>query len=149
MSPPVGEPPRCARGVCRCRLRRYSLRQLVEKHQSLQLRLNSLTNFYRDNLLVLTELNERLVEIEELLISFRFGDINLTEYEQVGLLERQHRYTELVSKHEEAVVLAEEGIVFLSYRMDWVMLHILLAWEEEQRRCDEEMWRLDQGLTCI
>ena len=93
---------------------------------NLHQRLNSLTNFYRDNLLVLTELNE-----------------------QVGLLERQHRYTELVSKHEEAVVLAEEGIVFLSYRMDWVMLHILLAWEEEQRRCDEEMWRLDQGLTCI
>ena len=71
--------------------------------------------------------------------------IEMDNEDQADLIDSKYRCMEQLSNQQEAVVLSEAGIAFLSYRMDWVMFHIHLAWEEEQRRCDEEMWRLDQG----
>jgi len=145
MSPPIGEPPGCASGVCECGLIRLSPLQLVEKHQSLHQRLSNLTGKHRANCLVVSRLIERLEEMENRCRSILAGIIDMNNEDQAALIDRKHQCMEQLSIHQEAVVLSEAGIAFLSYQMDWMMFHIHLAWEEEQRRYDEEMWRLDQG----
>jgi hypothetical protein len=109
--------------------------------------LNNLTDVRRANSLVLSGLNERLAEIDDLLQSFLFRQLRLTDDEQVALLARQHENRELLLKHEKTVALVETRMAFLSYRMDAVMFHIHLAWEEEQLRLYEEIWRLDNGIS--
>ena len=145
MSPPIGERSRCASGVCECDMRRLSLIQLVEKHQNLHQCLSNLTGERRANCLVVSRLIERLDEIENLCHSIAAGIIDMDNEDQAALIERKHQCIEQLSNQREAVVLSEAGIAFLSYQMDWVMFHIHLTWEEEQRRYYEELWRLNQG----
>lgn len=143
MTPPIDEQPSCASGVCECGLRRYSPQQLIEQYQILQQLLNSLTDIHRANCLVVSRLNERLAEIENICHSIAAGIIDMDNEDQAALIDRKHHCMEQLSNQREAVVLSEAGIAFLSYRMDWIIIHIHLAWEEEQRCYDEELWRLE------
>jgi hypothetical protein len=145
MSPPR-YPPRCVSGICECGLKRYSLPQLDEKYKKLQQRFGIMIGKHRSYRSVLFELNQRSDEVQEELHLFACGAIQLHDYEQILLLEIQHRYNEQRTNQENLLALAEERMAFLSYRMDWVMFHIHLAWEEEQQRYAEEVWRLDQSL---
>ncbi len=135
----------CASGGCKCNLRDLSTLQLIELHKTLLLQSNNLTDVRRAYSLVLSGLNERLAEIEDLLQSFLFRQLHLTDDDQVALLARQHENRELLLKHENTVALVEARMAFLSYQMDCVMVHIHLAWEEEQLRLYKELWCLDNG----
>jgi hypothetical protein len=135
----------CASGVCTCNLNKFSSLQLIEQHKAFLRQLNILTDVCRANSIVLSRLNELSAEIEELLQSFLFRQLGLTDDEQVYLLARQHENRELLLKQEKTVALVEARMAFRSYQMDCVMFHIHLAWEEEQLRLYEELWCLDNG----